>query len=900
MDTVVANTIGLVNLLELRLGLHYEDVPEQERVAHYYDAVCKYMATHPKNVMTASFKTEGLSTAKAMLAWREELRGADWDFDGEDISERLAALIGVEEHFRKQDGCDMAGRLHIVTDQVAIQKLDCTDMVIEMAVAKDLLKPTTKTLIEVLESQGARIEQVSGISDTDNNLSKVRKLIASKQKGKIRLNKYDDSIQIWKFADDRLACEYLSYNNMEDVDVWINSDNKQMDNWLMLMDKALTGSVTVDCSPQLTQMFVIGLGLFANPLNVNTLIEWLNMPVHPIDKFFRSAFADCIVTEGGYRNEACKAKIDQFVEGKFFYLDDEQKALPEEELEKIRLKDKKKRQKQVSVFLLSLESNNAINTEDVKQFVIELSSWARQRAHLIAGEADNEQWVEQLMTVSAMCDAFHILLGTVNTETIDYKTIDSWMSTVYEKGAYTNAVAERGCRTVVDSPAKIASVANRTVWMGVDGDASRGQECAFLYPSEKAILVEQMYIHPWGEESENNYHEQVMMTPLRMTCGQLILVVRERMGGEQTLKHPLIVRLEQQVENIEDFVVRPSIGIEDRHEVEIVENGGVAAELRFKHADKIQWPDHLSPTSIGTLVEHPFDYMMERLLVITNDGKAKMADAKTTKGNVAHAVIEKLFAPREERRYSTPEEIEVRIQNEYEAAYLKVLEAKGAVLQLAENKLAEKLLHEQLRSCLDTLLEILKENELKVTGCEPHVECQMNLGLPKATDKEGNIKERDMVGFIDMTLEDKDGHPVVFDFKWTTWAKGYQDKLSENRSIQLELYRMMLGREKKDEVKRVAYFLMPEARLYSQEDFKGRDCHQLTSANHDNIVEQLKQSAKYRIAQIKSGIVETNGLYEKLQYVKDTEAKGLFPLKKNEEDGTKEDNFFSQYGLFNN
>ena len=120
----------------------------------------------------------------------------------------------------------------------------------------------------------------------------------------------------------------------------------------------------------------------------------------------------------------------------------------------------------------------------------------------------------------------------------------------------------------------------------------------------------------------------------------------------------------------------------------------------------------------------------------------------------------------------------------------------------------------------------------------------MGLGLPQVLDKEGNVKERDMVGFIDMTLEDKDGHPVVFDFKWTTWAKGYQDKLSENRSIQLELYRMMLGREKKDEVKRVAYFLMPEARLYSQEDFKGRDCHQLTSANHDNIVEQLKQSAK--------------------------------------------------------
>ena len=52
--------------------------------------------------------------------------------------------------------------------------------------------------------------------------------------------------------------------------------------------------------------------------------------------------------------------------------------------------------------------------------------------------------------------------------------------------------------------------------------------------------------------------------------------------------------------------------------------------------------------------------------------------------------------------------------------------------------------------------------------------------------------------------------------------------------------------------------------------------------------------------QIKCGVIETNGLYEDLQYVKDTESKGLFPLKKNEEEGTKEGNFFTQYQLFNN
>ena len=900
MDTLVVNTIGLVNMLELRLGLHYEDEPDLIRVAHYYDAVCKYMAGHPKNVMASSFRTAGLCTAKVMLAWRDELRCAEWDFDGEDISERLAVLIGVEEYFRKLDGCDMAGRLHIVTDQVAFQKLDCKNMVIEMAVDKDLLKPTVKALIEVLELHGAKTILSEGASDLDNNLSKVRKLITSKQKGKITLDKNDDSLQIWKFADERLACEYLSYNKMEDVDVWVNAENKQMDNWLMLMDRAMTGSVTADCTPQLTQLFVMGLGMFASPLNVNTLIEWLNMPVHPITSYFRSILADCIVAEGGYRNDACKKQIEKFIEGKYVYLNDEQKALPEAEQEAIRQKDKNKRRKHVEVFLPSLSSTDTIKTEDVNQFVQELSIWTRQRARLMAEEPDNEQWIEQLLTVSGMCDAFHILLGTVSTDTIDYKTIDSWMSTIYQKGAYTNAIAERGCRTVVDSPAKIASIAEKTVWVGVDGDANRGQECSFLYPTEKSKLVKKMYMYPWAEDAENNYHEQQMLMPLRMTNGQLILVIRERMGGEPTLKHPLIVRLEQQIENINELVRYPKVGAEERRKVEKVENGGVDAELHIDHADKIQWPDHLSPTTIGTLAEYPFDYVMERLLGITNDGKAQMADAKTTKGNVAHAVIEALFAPRDNARYSKPKEIAERIKNEYECVYAKVLEAKGAVLQLAENKLTEKLLHEQLRGCLETLLDILKENELKVTGCEHYVESKMNLGLPKGLDEDGNEKERDMLGFIDMTLEDKEGHPVVFDFKWTTWAKGYQNKLTENRSVQLELYRWMLGREKKDEVKRVAYFLMPDAHLYSQEEFNGRHCTQLTAENKDNIVQQLVNSAKYRMEQIKSGMIETNGLYEDLQYVKDTESQGLFPLKKNDDEGTKEGNFFSQYGLFNN
>lgn len=869
MDTVVVNTIGLVNMLELRLGIHFDDDTELVRMAHYYAAVSQYMAAHPRNVLSESFKTAGLSTAKAMLSWRDELRNAGWDLKWGKIEDRLAVLIGVESIFHA--GQDLSDRLRAVTQQLS--GLNCQDMTIVLPVALSLLKPLPKALVEALVKQGARIQEVTPASDAGNNLSKVRELIAKKQAGQITLDEGDDSIQIWKFPDERLACEYLTYMGLEDVDVWINADNKSMDNWLKLMGKPATGSVTADCTPQLTQLFVTGLGLFAEPLNLNTLIEWLNMPLHPISGFVRSRLAATIVDKGGYRNDDCRKWIDECI-------DDPDLA---------------------KVFLPPTQPRTSIATADVRTFVTRLSSWASQQAHQQAGKAGGGQWVEQLMAVAGMCDAFGELLKTVGGSTIDYKTIDSWMTAIYQPGSYTNAEAVKGCRTVVDSPAKMATVAGRTIWVGVDGDASQGQECSFLYPSEKEALASHM--QPWDEAAENQYHEQMLMTPLRLTDRQLILVVRERIGGELVQKHPLIVRLEQQIANIDKFVQYPQVGIGDRHSVSQVTHAELPAELQFSNASQLKWPDHLSPTPVETLVEHPFDYLMERLLNINYDGKAKMSDVKTTQGNVAHAVIQALFAPQDGQTCATPAEIETRIKTGYDAAYLEALGAKGGLLQLTENRLEEQLLHEQLRSCLNVLLGILKENDLKVTGCEHKVQSMMNIGLPQAFDDAGNLLNRDMTGYIDMTLEDSAGLPVVFDFKWTHWD-GYEKKLSENRSVQLEFYRLMLSQEKLKQVDRVAYFLMPEARLYSPEVFQGQNCIHVTPSNGNNIVAQLMNSIQYRKSQLNAGLVETKYKYEDLQYVKDTPARDLFPLKKTDDKKltvqTQEANPFTKYGLFNN
>jgi hypothetical protein len=156
-----------------------------------------------------------------------------------------------------------------------------------------------------------------------------------------------------------------------------------------------------------------------------------------------------------------------------------------------------------------------------------------------------------------------------------------------------------------------------------------------------------------------------------------------------------------------------------------------------------------------------------------------------------------------------------------------------------------------------------------------------------------------MIGFIDMTLEDENHHPVVFDFKWTSSKSYHRDLLLANRSIQLELYRKMLTDEKQDAVQRTAYFLMPEGHLYSKELFNGRHCTQIKPQNNDNIVEQIRNSFLYRKNQLNQGIVEMGERVDlsELDYYNDTASKKLFPLKAGET-GTQDKNNFSNYTLF--
>lgn len=862
-DTAVLDTMGLLGLLELRLGLTDPSVPSAERNTAYYRAVSTYMKQNPDNVLFKSFSLSGLETAMACLHWRDTLALLGWDSRSPSPSRRLQALAGIEENF----SCPgLPERFQRITEALSSDKGVLRGDTILLPCSMDIMHPAVRRLLVLLKEGGAIFGSVPVAEGSGSNLSKVRSLLLSGSRESVTLDEGDDSFKVLHFPSEVEALSYLAYQKEDSYDVWINPDNKAMDNYLRMMGRPTAGSVMGDSIPQTAQLLILGMGLFYRPLNVNTLVQWLYSPVHPLEARLRYPLAETIAAEGGFDNEKCRSLIDDYIDS---------------------VEDREKAQEQLSVFLpdLTQENDGVVSKDRLAAFTDALCAWAASYMHVLEEKDSGNLRIEQLGALCTNIQAFRLLLEGTAEDTLSYETVENWSSTLYDSGSYTQYIPQAGSRFIVSGPGRIAGISQRTIWMGFYNDAELRSSVSFLSPSEVRALRLEDFIR-----EETALQQELPLAAFTHTSGQIRFVTVDRRHGSPVEKHPMMIRFEKQIANLDRFIESPAFDEALKEHVQGVDNATHATSYELQKADLIQWPDHISHTSMDLLIQHPLDYTMQNIADIQGSNVPAMADVKRTKGTVAHAVIQMLFTPDEGQRKKATDVLAV-LDSAYPEVFDAQVEAHGAILNLPENRLERHQLKSELRTCVDNLLEILQDNGLSVTGCEHRVREHIRL-LPGEQDPWVN-------GFIDMTLEDREGNPVVFDFKWTSSKRYYQGLLQQNISSQLALYQHLLQQEKGREVRRTGYFLMPEGRLYSREDFSGYFCEKVPTEDYGNLIEKLRNSYGYRRGQILSGHIENgDGMpLDVLDYGKDIQEKNLFPLHQGD-DGTKDGNIFSNYPLF--
>ena len=317
--------------------------------------------------------------------------------------------------------------------------------------------------------------------------------------------------------------------------------------------------------------------------------------------------------------------------------------------------------------------------------------------------------------------------------------------------------------------------------------------------------------------------------------------------------------------------------------------GDDKAYVTFSAFDRIEWPDHESYSSLENLVYHPLDYFMSSILGLNPVGMAEMNKLTSTMGTVAHRVIEVIFGKNKEAEDSgTPEYIE-RILNEKSDEIIEdVIKEKGAILLMDENYNQTIILKKELKECLYKLLGVLKENNLVVYATENRF-VAVDVGLKEDTPINGSV---------DMVLENRDGELYIFDFKWSSSFSYYRSRISDNLSIQLELYRTALEKETNKKVVVVAYVLLPSLSIFTPSDLKGRRGTITISPERDKpLLDEIKNSFAFRKEEISSGRIEIGDGYSPivLDYGKNGEDMVPLPLDDN---GNKKGNRFSNYVCF--
>lgn len=897
MDTQVVDIDGLLRFLELRLGLHGMTKSDADRLVAYYKCVHDYMATHKEseNQLYRSYTISPLATSREMLKWRDALAVCGWTKDTPASSRRLKVLQGVEMLFDADECGDMSIRQNNIIKRLKEKKGRMKDVTLVLPYDVDLLHPALKEIFTSAVEDGATIEKLDIPSAEGNdNLAKLKKLLTSENAQSMMFDADDDSVAIWSFKDEMQAAEILAMQDDDAYNVTIQPNTKLTDNYLRMMGKPVAGSVVTNSAPQIIQLFFTGVALMSRPLNIGALHQWLYAPMHPLPGSIRYRLAENLARSGGWCSKEtddcstnCYQIVNEWIAGKAEA--DKGTAIDK--------KEQKRRQHLADVFLPDFEggTEETLTKEQLDTFLKELAGWSRQHSAMITTDNEQDQRIAQLGKLAELCNTLMSLTDDYQqSDKIAYSEIEKHIACLYEPSEFIQYHAQATSRFTIASPGQIAAKTDSVLWMGLHNFEPMIPATDFLTPTEEDELGEHLKL--WNKDDVRKIQWQTMMLPLLFCNKRITFVTLETVGGQIVNKHPLLVRIEQQVKNHQELTTVPSIDSNKYVAVDPMTDNAASGNdghyAMIHRTDLIKWKEHESPTSLGELIQNPIDYTLEHIAHINDNGQSQLSNLATTKGNVAHAVIQYLFFDPADPASGRPAAIKAKVKKSYKDVFNKVVETKGAILLLQENAIERRQLFEELHDCIDNLLDIIEKDNLHVVACEMQLEGN--------TFGEPDDETPKMHGFADMVLARENGNQIIFDFKWTSSRSYYQGLLKQNTSSQLAIYADLLEEQTENALIPTAYFLMPVGQLFSTYDFLSYYAQKIEVEEgcEGSIISKIVDSYRYRRSEIMSGKVEmAEGCpLDEIDYYNDTAGKNLFPLKPDYiNKNLKEVNNFSNY-----
>ena len=818
MGTIYCGTMGLMDFLQQRAGIHYNIKPDVEREADYLNAMNTFLADEKRSKIVffkKAAEVDPLGVACELLKWRDALIMAGWNLTCTDAKcKKLMALVEIEENFHSSGIADCWRQLceeyesrDVLQGMVGKVRFDCT--------RSDIPEIIKRTLYAIFSRKEVTFE--SNCCQQDLDVSKIKLL---------------------EFHDVNDAYEWIAQvDKLPEDTVIVNRDNIRLNHTLYTWNKPMVGASLMQSNPQLLQLFKLSMSLFSRPLNIYNVVSYLQLPMSPIPSGLRYKLAGILLTNGGFGEKQLRD------DGK--WRDDWDEAIATYEF----MKDGKKASAQYRATKLSLlktiraDYRNGLTKAEIVDYIDNMTKWA---SGFNADDNLPEERMRQLAELKIMLKSFDTALKT-QEDKMSYSDIEKLIMQIYRPMNYQLQQAEAGSMNVINDVRSMVKPAKTLIWLGCQQEDTESDTYDFLSKEERDYLeLHDAVIPDFAQHLEYARFEKIY----KLNQAEQVILVKSSYDGTARLgEHSVVAEAnylsEKKLPKVKPEELFPMMQIQKETGTIDVYHPELSYEIgEFNYTGRKE-----SNTSIDTLINFPFNYVMDYVALLPSPDENQLKNTYTTTGLVAHHffqhVIEDGHHDYSEMKRLTNDEFDKRLET--------AIDVTGLILRLDENATALNSFRSHLKESMLALIDIMEIKRLKPEGCE--------IGFPER--KEDVVKLDTIQDFgarIDLLLKNESGQYVIFDFKWS-YSKQFEEKLQDDLSIQLELYKQAVTKTYTDKkVVGVGYYLMPKKQLITTDFEEIPEKNLIKHIDKPEEIVKLKDkiahSYNYRMDEIMRGHIE--------------------------------------------
>jgi len=782
---VVLGPAGLIGLLETQLGLSGKRAPQAVRIGQYLRRL--RAAEDGKFFYSRSLQADPWSTAKHVLAWRDELILSGWQgVLPKNPPRRLTELAIVENLQEIELAPGLGDRLAKIFSALASGK-QLSIRRLELVEPLEFLPSRWGKLLSCLAQRNIQLAGIPGINpqavcnhQEAQDLQTLQQALLNKQPRQGAV-KGDWSLCLLEGANELEVSETLASwleefsGNLAEVLVVRGDGSPVLDDVLHSHNLPALGRESRSRWRTALQVLPLRLSLSWRPFDPQRLLEMLTLPKSPIPNWVARRFEQALREHPGIGGpkwqEAWEAIRSAYASRAEEFGSDTQ---PRKSFEELR---------QDLQFWLGehrYHPDAGMEVAFIQDICSRVAQWASSR-----GGRENDPL---LMAAAAIADDVATAAAATGLESITRPQLDRILDSAIGPGLEDpDSVPEAAAWSQVKTPGQVWGGADAIVWWNFT--AAGIEQLRPPWTKAEIAVLGSVGVHLEDIRRTRLRQAKSWRQPVLRASQQLILCVPKTLTNEPVAPHPFWDEIRSVLNLKAADVQRISFDCGD-----LWKTGAptIAGEVVRRQSQSVTAPpmpprewrvpnlelpsrDRESATSMQQMIQCPLSWVFKYVLRLYPGDLMALPEDSQALGNLAHTIIPLLIAPPDLPDPEAVQEQAMLLFDQYVPMMAASLAHPGRDL--------ERLRYRTLMGmAVGTLCQHLRSTNLRVMGFE--------------TTRERDFQEdRTFEGRVDLLLASEQDQSLILDLKWSRRARYKRDELKEGKALQLAAYSWLLEPE---------------------------------------------------------------------------------------------------------